>query len=135
MSKIWSFVNDLKVKKNHKITMFIWFTTILYGLTGGLIWGLIGRLILPEITWLFCFIGYPAVFMGLFGGAIYLYNHEFIWFFKTFTELLTELKGLLVMIKRKSGDDILWTGIINRVDDFIETVNKYIYLNMIASKG
>lgn len=54
---------------------------------------------------------------------------------KTFTELLTELKGLLVMIKRKSGDDILWAGIINRVDDFIETVNKYIYLNMIASKG
>jgi hypothetical protein len=78
MSKIWSFVSDLKVKKNHKITMFMRLTTILYGLTGGLIWGLIGRLILPEITWLFCFIGYPAVFMGLLGGAIYLYNHEFI---------------------------------------------------------
>ena len=78
MSKIWSFVNDLKVKKNHKIKMFIWLTTILYGLTGALIWGLIGRLILPEITWLFCFIGYPAVFMGWFGGGIYLCNHEFI---------------------------------------------------------
>ena len=30
------------------------------------------------VPWLFCFIGYPAVFMGLFGGGIYLYNHEFI---------------------------------------------------------
>ena len=78
MSKIWSFVNDLKIKKNHKIKIFIWLTTMLYGLTGGLIWGLIGRLILPEITWLFCFIGYPAVFIGLFGGGIYLNIHEFI---------------------------------------------------------
>jgi hypothetical protein len=55
---------------------------------------------------------------------------------KTFTELLAEIKGLLVMIKREAKDrEILWTGIINRVDDFMETVNKYIYLNMIALKS
>ncbi len=54
----------------------------------------------------------------------------------TFSELLTEIKGILVMIKREAADDeIFWSGIINRVDDFMETVNKYIYLNNIASLG
>ena len=77
MSKIWSFANDLKVKKYHKITMFIWLTTILYGLTGGLIWLLIGRIFLPGTEWLICFMGYPAIFIGFFGGILYLYNHEF----------------------------------------------------------
>ena len=54
----------------------------------------------------------------------------------TFSELLTEIKGILVMIKREAADnEIFWSGIINRVDDFMETVNKYIYLNNIASLG
>ena len=77
MSKIWSFINGLNVKKNHKNTMFIWISIILYGLIGGVVWGLIGRFILSEISWLLCFIGYPAVFLGMFGGVIYLYTHEF----------------------------------------------------------
>ena len=77
MSRIWSFVNELHVRKNHKNTIFIWLVTIMYGLIGGFIWGLIGRIILPEISWLFCFIGYPAVGFGMFGGVIYLYNHDF----------------------------------------------------------
>jgi hypothetical protein len=50
-----------------------------------------------------------------------------------FLELLAELRGLLVMIKKEAKDnEMLWAGIINRVDDFIETVNKYIYLTNIA---
>ena len=54
----------------------------------------------------------------------------------TFSELLTEIKGILVMIKREAADnEIFWSGIINRVDDFMETVNKYIYLNNIACLG
>ena len=54
----------------------------------------------------------------------------------TFAEILSEIKGLLVMIKREAADnEILWSGIINRVDDFMETVNKYIYLDIIANKS
>lgn len=50
-----------------------------------------------------------------------------------FLELLAELRGLLVMIKKEAkNNEMLWAGIINRVDDFIETVNKYIYLTNIA---
>ena len=54
----------------------------------------------------------------------------------TFSELLAEIKGILVMIKREAADnEIFWCGIINRVDDFMQTVNKYIYLNNIANLG
>lgn len=50
-----------------------------------------------------------------------------------FLEILSEIKGLLVMIKKESKDnEMLWAGIINRVDDFIESVNKYIYLTYIC---
>lgn len=51
----------------------------------------------------------------------------------TFQELLTEIKGLLVKIKREASDnEIFWSGILNIVDDFMETVNKYIYLGIIS---
>ena len=45
-----------------------------------------------------------------------------------FEELLTDIRGILVSIKKEANDDLMWTGIINRVDDFFETTNKYIYL-------
>lgn len=50
-----------------------------------------------------------------------------------FQELLAEIKGLLVKVKREAADnEIFWSGILNRVDDFMEIVNKYIYLGMIS---
>ena len=52
-----------------------------------------------------------------------------------FQELLTEIKGLLVKVKREASDnEIFWSGILNRVDDFMEVVNKYIYLGIISFK-
>lgn len=49
-----------------------------------------------------------------------------------FEELLEDIRGILVGIKKEAGDDLMWTGIINRTDDFFETVNKYIYLIQIC---
>lgn len=49
-----------------------------------------------------------------------------------FEELLTDIRGILVNIKKEAGSNMLWSGIINRVDDFFETVNKYIYLIKIS---
>lgn len=54
-----------------------------------------------------------------------------------FQELLTEIKGLLVKVKREAvdgGNEIFWSGILNIVDDFMETVNKYIYLGIISHR-
>lgn len=47
---------------------------------------------------------------------------------ENFETLLEDLRGVLADIKRKAGDSIMWTGIINQVDDFFQTINKYIYL-------
>lgn len=51
---------------------------------------------------------------------------------KDFETYLEDLRGLLADIKREMGDATMWTGIINSVDDFFETVNKYIYLIRVA---
>lgn len=47
-------------------------------------------------------------------------------------ELLEDIRGLLVTIKKESKDSMMWTGIINRTDDFFETVNSFIYQIRIA---
>lgn len=52
-----------------------------------------------------------------------------------FENLLEDLRGILISIKRESSDSLMWTGIINRVDDFCETVNKYIYLIKITKNS
>ena len=44
-----------------------------------------------------------------------------------FESLLEDIRGLLVSVKVEAGDAMMWTGIINIVDDFFSTVNKYIY--------
>ena len=51
-----------------------------------------------------------------------------------FKELLEEIRGFLVSIKKEAGDNMMWTGIINIVDDFWATVNKYVYLINIAEQ-
>lgn len=53
----------------------------------------------------------------------------------TFKSLLEEIRGLLVSIKKEAKDNMMWTGIINIVDDFWATVNKYVYLINIAEKS
>ncbi len=46
----------------------------------------------------------------------------------TFLKLLEEIRGILAGIKKEAGDSMMWTGIINIVDGFWSTVNKYVYL-------
>ena len=77
MRILWSIVNAFKVKRIIKIRLFLSFLVVKNIAIGAGIWLLIGRLFLPGIDWLICFIGYPAIFLGFFGGILYLYNHEF----------------------------------------------------------
>ena len=44
-----------------------------------------------------------------------------------FEDLLVDLRGKLIKVKQEAKDNMMWTGIINRVDDFFETVNSFIY--------
>ena len=51
-----------------------------------------------------------------------------------FENLLEDLRGILISIKREASDSMMWTGIVNRVDDFFETINKFIYLIKITKR-
>ncbi len=77
MKKLWNVINELKLMKTMKSRLYIASLVLINITIGGAIWLIIGRFFLPGIEWLFCFMGYPAVFGGLLGGVLYLYNHEF----------------------------------------------------------
>lgn len=50
-----------------------------------------------------------------------------------FNDVLESVRGNLAETKREFGENIMATGIINIVDDFFSEVNKYIYLNQVAT--
>lgn len=77
MKRLWNVVNGLDSRSDVKTKIFLWIWVLANIGIGAGIWLLFGRLFLPEIEWLFCFMGYPAIFIGFFGGILYLYNHEF----------------------------------------------------------
>lgn len=74
---IWNRINQLDMKKAAKNRIFLWIQILVNMVIGAVLWALVGRLFLPGIDNLICFMGYPAVFIGFFGGTLYLYNHEF----------------------------------------------------------
>lgn len=77
MKMIWKWINSLKIMKNNKTRLFLWIQILINLAIGAALWLIVGRHFFPGIDWLICFMGYPAVFIGLFGGILYLYNHEF----------------------------------------------------------
>lgn len=77
MKRLWNAINETKISKATKNKLYLGALIAINVLIGGGAWLLLGRLILPGIDWLLCFMGYPAIFIGFFGGILYLYNHEF----------------------------------------------------------
>lgn len=77
MKRLWNVINETKISKATKNKLYLGVLIAINVLIGGGAWLLLGRLILPGIDWLLCFMGYPAIFIGFFGGILYLYNHEF----------------------------------------------------------
>jgi len=67
----------MKLDTTMKNRLYLGLMILINIVIGGIVWLTVGRLIFPEINWLFCFMGYPAIFIGFFGGVLYLYNHEF----------------------------------------------------------
>ena len=77
MKRLWNAIKETKISKATKNKLYLGVLIAINVLIGGGAWLLLGRLILPGIDWLLCFMGYPAIFIGFFGGILYLYNHEF----------------------------------------------------------
>ena len=77
MNTLWNMVNQIHIKNTWKNNLFLVLFILINMVLGACAWLLLGRLILPGTDWLLCFMGYPAVFVGLFGGVIYLYRNQF----------------------------------------------------------
>lgn len=78
MKRLWNWVNRLKVKANVKNGVFVGGLTLGSAVFGAVVWLLAGRYYFQGVSWLCCFVGYPAVFVGIFGGTLYLYNNQYI---------------------------------------------------------
>lgn len=77
MKTLWNMVNQIHIKNTWKYNLFLLLFIFINLVLGACAWLLLGRLILPGTDWLLCFMGYPPVFVGLFGGVIYLYRNQF----------------------------------------------------------
>ena len=77
MKRLWNVINKMKIKKEIKNKLCLGVLIVINIVMGGVAWLLFGRLVLPGTDWLLCFMGYPAIFIGFFGGILYLYKHEF----------------------------------------------------------
>ena len=77
MKTLWNMVNQIHIKNTWKNNLFLVLFILINMVLGACAWLLLGRLILPGTDWLLCFMGYPAIFVGLFGGVIYLYRNQY----------------------------------------------------------
>lgn len=77
MNKLWNYIHEKKWNLENKITLFLFVTTLLPATIGFFIWFILHFFVLNKITWALCFIGYPGYFIGLLGGILYLYRHNF----------------------------------------------------------
>ena len=77
MNKLWIMINALEINRKNKNRLFLSILIIINIFVGATIWIIAGRLLLPGVYGLICFMIYPAYFIGFMGGAFYLYKHEF----------------------------------------------------------
>ncbi len=77
MNILWKMIGGLNMSRRSKNRFFVLAVMLLSVLGGLALYFLIGRHFLPGTEWLLCFAGYPAVFIGFFGGNMYLYSHRF----------------------------------------------------------
>ena len=77
MKHIFAYIDGLHLNINQKNRFFIIINCLVSGILGLLIWLFIGKYYFKGPLWLICFIGYPSLFVGVFGSLLHLSNHEF----------------------------------------------------------
>ena len=77
MKTIWKLINSLDVKSGTKNLLFLVLSTMGYALLGAVFWLITVSWFLSDKIWFICFSGYSAVFIGYFGGIIYLFEHDY----------------------------------------------------------
>lgn len=77
MKSMWQRIDAIHLDSNKKNIIFIVAMTVKDLLLGAIAWLLLGRMFLSGVEWMLCFMGYPAIFGGVIGSVVYLYNNEF----------------------------------------------------------
>lgn len=77
MNMLYKYLKEAPLARSTKNMIFICVCVLVAVFAGALVWTLMGRLLLPEIVWLLCFMGYSGVFLGFVGSVFYLYKHQF----------------------------------------------------------
>lgn len=75
MSYLWNWCKRKTWRKEQRIGVFLAANTVLFGLLGAAVWGIVRVLALKEISWLFCFAGYAGFAPGYIGGIFFLWNN------------------------------------------------------------
>lgn len=68
MRKLWN------ISKN--VNLFLTLNTIAWAIIGFILWCVVRLVAFDNIISAICFIGYPAFFIGIIGGIIFLWNRN-----------------------------------------------------------
>ena len=74
MSWVWSFSQRICKEQKKSQHIFLWLNTVFFGVIGFLVWLVLRNLNLNNWDWAVVFAGYPAFFIGILGGILYLYK-------------------------------------------------------------
>ena len=72
MEDLWNYCKVKDWNEKRKVRSFLTMNTLIFAVMGLLAWTAVRLFAFNSIEWMLCFIGYPAVILGIFGGSIYL---------------------------------------------------------------
>ena len=72
MNKMWMKIVSKNYSKHRSIKTFLFYNCLKHCLIGFIVWLIVSRRYFNTIEWAICFVGYPGMFIGFFGGIIYL---------------------------------------------------------------
>lgn len=77
MKTLWNTVNKLHFTKGGKNSAFLFLNAVFFSILGAVLWIPVHIYTLNCVFSLFYFVGYPGFFIGVVGGILYLYRHDF----------------------------------------------------------
>lgn len=72
MNRMWERITRKNYSEDKRIKIFLFYNCIKFCLIGFIVWLLVSRRYLNTLEWAICFIGYPGMFLGYFGGLTFL---------------------------------------------------------------
>lgn len=72
MEKLWNWVDSKQISEDSKNRLFLLLNCLKYGFLGYVVWVVISFVAFNNVIWAICFTGYSGLFIGYFGGILFL---------------------------------------------------------------